>query len=470
MARTPSAGDFPEGTPLNHFLAWNEARFRRDRRDVIARDLYCLLDRFGNGAAAIELCVGHLVQAPVIAWRRRGWLRLGRAASGPAPDGPAASAARDLVEALQAAVGARDRAAHAAVFRAFEALEAEIDLDQLARTRPRIRAAKPRPRPHRILIVKLSALGDFIQALGPAAALRRHHAADRITLLTTPPFADFARKTGLFDEVVIDRRPGLLDLAGWLDLRRRLRAGRFDRVYDLQTSDRSSSYAWLLRPGRTPQWSGISCACSHPHADLDRDAGHTIDKQAEQLLMAGIFPVPLPSLPLPAPPLPAGLAGQSFVLLIPGSSKHHLGKRWPAARYGALAAGLHERGYLPVILGMPAERAIAAAIRAACPHALDLVGATDLAALAGLALAAAVTIGNDTGVTHLAAAGGRPVVVLFSRATEPARCAPRGAVVRVLSRPDLADLAAETVLAEALALVRASEGAKDSAGAVPSLP
>jgi ADP-heptose:LPS heptosyltransferase len=467
MAAYPTSGDFPAGTPLHHFLAWNEARWRRDRRDVIARDLYRLLRHFGGGAEAVELCVAHLVQAPVITWRWRRWMRFRPTGPAKPPDG---AAARHLVEALRTALGTDDLAAHAAVFQAFEALEAEIDLGDLARIRPRIRHARPRAAPRRILVIKLSALGDFIQALGPAAALRRHHAGDRITLLTTAPYAEFARQTGLFDEIMVDRRPRLFDLPGWLRLRQMLRGGRFERVYDLQTSDRSSSYAWLLRPGPVPHWSGIAPGCSHPHADLDRDAGHTIDKQAEQLLMAGIFPVPLPRCPVPAKlELPAALAGRRFVLLIPGSSPRHTAKRWPAESYGALAARLDAAGYLPVILGAPDERAIAAVIRAACPNAVDLAGKTDLAALAGLALAAAFTIGNDTGVTHIAAAGGQPVVVLFSRASEPARCAPRGGAVQVLSRPDLADLPVETVLAEALALVAAAAEVKGTAGAVHSV-
>ena len=466
MAADLSAGDFPEGTPLNHFLAWNEARLRRDRRAVIARDVMRLLQLFGNAPEAFERCVAHLSGTPAIAWRWLRWARLLPAAPH-AVDGPAAPAARRLVRALLVSLGSRDPALHAAVFEAFEALEAEIDLRHLARFRPQHRPAPPRPEVRRILVIKLSALGDFIQALGPAAALRRHHAGDRITLLTTAPYADFARQTGFFDTVLVDRRPRLFDVAGWLALRRMLRAGRFDRVYDLQTSDRSSFYARLLGPGPAPQWSGIAARCSHPHADLDRDAGHTVDKQAEQLLMAGIHPVPLPRCPVPAQPLPPALAGRDFVLLIPGSSPRHTAKRWPAAHYGELASQLVRQGYLPVILGAPGEEALAAAIRGACPEAVDLIGKTDLAALANLARAARFTIGNDTGVTHIAAAGGHPVVVMFSRASEPARCAPRGGAVAVLSRANLADLAVDTVLDQALALA-GEDQAKGAAGAVHS--
>ncbi|MGC2415078.1 MAG: glycosyltransferase family 9 protein, partial [Stellaceae bacterium] len=68
---------------------------------------------------------------------------------------------------------------------------------------------------------------------------------------------------------------------------------------------------------------------------------------------------------------------------------------------------------------------------------------------------ARLTVGNDTGVCHLAAAAGCPLVVLFSKASDPARVAPRGPVVSILGAPDLNDLAAETVIAEAMDLLAA---------------
>ena len=393
-----TASDFPPGTPLRHFFAWNEAAWRPDRRYKLARD----------------------------------------------PDRvPQSAAGKRLRDSLAAAVGNPDAAAHAAVFAAFE------ELEQASRVGPR-----------RILVIRLSALGDFIQALGPIAAIRRHHEGDRVSLLTTQPLAGFAGELGLFDEVLVDDRPGPLAPGGWLALRRRLRQGRFDRVYDLQTSQRSAVYAWVLRP-RLPEWSGIAWGCSHPHANLDRDPQHTLDKQAEQLLMAGIYPTPLPALPALDRALPEQLAEQldsqrGFVLLVPGSSPRHQEKRWPAVRFALLARALDAAGIMPVVVGSAPETPLAAVIRAASPGAVDLVGRTDIALLAALAQRARLTIGNDTGVCHLAAAAGCPVIVFFSRASDPARHAPRGRLVRVFAAPELNDLAAETVIAEAMGILRGS--------------
>jgi ADP-heptose:LPS heptosyltransferase len=359
-----------------------------------------------------------------------------------------------LAQTLLAAVGSPDTAVHAAVFAAFEGW-----------------ARRPGAGPRHILVIRLSALGDFIQALGPMMAIRRHHAGDRVSLLTTAPLAQFAKELGCFDEVVIDERPSVFALAGWLRLRRSLRQRRFDRVYDLQTSDRSSAYAWLLRPD-PPEWSGIAWGCSHPHANRERDFQHTLDKQAEQLLMAGIHPTPPPRLPPLDRELPECLTSGEFVLLVPGSSPRHPEKRWPAERFGSLARALDAAGCRPVIVGTASEAPLAARVREFCPAALDLTGRTDLGLLGALAQHAVLTVGNDTGTCHLAAAAGCPVIVLFSGGTDPARCAPRGRLVGVIAEPDLRRLPADAVIARALAVLGAECGPGRSATcsrvAVPS--
>jgi ADP-heptose:LPS heptosyltransferase len=449
--------DFPTGTPLRAFFTWNERRRRPDRRYTIACDLYHLYRRFNEDHGGIAACVSHLAARPLIRRRSRSPIvalpeETGIVAERPEPQILAAvAAAKRLVGALLASIGQTEPAKHAALFEAFEELSRHIDLDALAARRPRRVARFPAPARHRILVIKLSALGDFVQALGPAAAIRRHHAADEITLLTTRAFVELAQQSGLFDRIVLDRRPKPFDVAGWFALRRALRNGRFDRVYDLQTSDRSSLYAWLFVPGRRPEWSGVAWRCSHPHANLGRYPQHTIDKQAEQLLMAGIFPTPLPVCPASSRPLPQGLARRAFFLLIPGSSPRHPEKRWPAKCYGVLAQRLVEAtGIRPVIVGAAGEEPLAAEILAACRAAIDLVGRTQLTDLVDLANAAAFSIGNDTGATHIAAAAGNPVVVLFSDASDPSRCAPGGREVRVLTCLRLDMLPITRVFAEAV--------------------
>ena len=316
----------------------------------------------------------------------------------------------------------------------------------------------------RVLVIKLAALGDFVQATGPMRRIREAHPDAHLTLLTTPPYAGLGRALGLFDAVDDGGRPHTV--AGQLALARRLRGGRFDRVYDLQTSDRSSALRFLFWP-RAPEWSGVAPGASHPHRNPERDRMHTLERQADQLRDAGIWPdaptapgaAPAPDLGFvpddPDAPARFGLPAR-YALLTPGASPLRPAKRWPAPGWIALARALSELGVAPAVVGGSAEAELGAEISAAS-SARDLTGATRLEDLHALARSAALVVSNDTGPAHLMAAAGAPTLVLFGPESDPALCAPRGARVRVLSAPSLAELDAELVRRAAFAqLGRAS--------------
>jgi ADP-heptose:LPS heptosyltransferase len=271
----------------------------------------------------------------------------------------------------------------------------------------------------RILVIKLGALGDFLMALGPMQAIRRHHPQAELVLLTRPPYRELGAASGLFSEIWIDPAPRWNPVA-WVRWRSRLRRGGFDRVYDLQTSERTGGYFRLFASDRRPAWSGK---------------------------VAGIDDAALSDLSFLDGDLAAFALPERFALLIPGSSPDRPYKRWPAEHFGTLAAHLSGRGITPVVLGGPDEGTLADAILSAEPSSLNLTGRTDLGQLAALARRAIVAIGNDTGPTHLVALAGCPTVALFSDASDPAKTAPRGLDVRELHEPVLADLPVEQVIA-----------------------
>jgi ADP-heptose:LPS heptosyltransferase len=301
----------------------------------------------------------------------------------------------------------------------------------------------------RILIIKLGALGDVVQALGAVTAIRRHHAGAHITALTTPLFAPIFSACPDVNETWTEDRPRAWQIGTWLALRRRLRDAGFSRVYDLQTSGRSSLYFHLLGPGARPEWSGIARGCSHPHANPRRDFMHTLDRQIDQLRFAGLSgEVPPPDVSWLNADTSRYQLPPQFALLVPGGSASRLRKRWPAEHYGALATDLFKRGVTSLILGTPSERPVAAAIRALCPAARDLTGQTSFADIAALARKAELAVGNDTGPMHLIAATGCRAVVLFSADSDPNLCAPRGNVM-VLRQADLNELPPVDVAAAA---------------------
>ena len=302
----------------------------------------------------------------------------------------------------------------------------------------------------RVLVIKLGALGDFVQAFAPFAAIRAHHPLAEITLLTTRPFAEMAAASPWFDHVWVDGKPKPWHLGKLAALRARLRGGRFSRVYDLQTSDRSGWYFRLM--GGKVEWSGIAPGCSHPHANPRRDALHSVERQAEQLAMAGIDSCPAPDLAWAEADLSRFGLPRPFALLCPGGAPHRPAKRWPALHFAELANWLAQRGITPVLVGTDKEQAEIAVVAAQCPQALALTGRTGFLDILGLGRQAMLAVGNDTGPMHLIAAAGAPSLVLFSAESDPDLCAPRGRV-DVLRRNNLIDLEPRAVIGAVAKLV-----------------
>lgn len=317
----------------------------------------------------------------------------------------------------------------------------------------------------RILIIKLGALGDFVLAFGAFAAVRAAHPSAKITLLTAAPFGALADRAPWFDRVMIDPRAPLWRISAYWRLARALRG--FDFVYDLQTSARSAQYFRLA--GRPP-WSGIARGASHPHSNPSRNRMHTLERQREQLAMAGIRHFPPPDLAWLATGGRRFDLPERYALVVPGAAPHRPAKRWPAERFAALARHLAALGIAPVLIGAEAEQALGPAIRAAAPAVINLIGRTGLADLGPLAAGAALAVGNDTGPMHLAACLGTPTLVLFSAESDPTLTAPRGPageMVAVLAARNLADLPLERVVGTLASLHRREPGDPESSCPCP---
>jgi len=147
----------------------------------------------------------------------------------------------------------------------------------------------------------------------------------------------------------------------------------------------------------------------------------------------------------------AGHDGQKrLVVLHPGSG----GKRkcWHLERYFALAERFEETAgaFILFLTGSAEELPMREQIegfvrvRTGMAHVAD----ADLAVVAGLLCQCGLFVGNDSGISHLAAAVGAPVIALFG-ATDPALWRPCGNAVRVVAAGTLEDISVEAVLVAA---------------------
>jgi ADP-heptose:LPS heptosyltransferase len=311
--------------------------------------------------------------------------------------------------------------------------------------------------PSRVLVIKLSALGDVILATAAFARIRAAHPDAHITLLTTPPYQELMRASPWFDAVETDGRPRTF--GGFLTLIGRLRRARYRRVYDLQANDRTNLYFQALRPF-PPVWSGTAWGCGLPHKNPARMRMHTLEREADQLRDAGVWPdAPIAPGAAPGPDV-RWLLGDTaegpaphapLALLVPGASAGRPLKRWPVSAYGYLARALLARGYEVVVIAGETERDLGAEIAARAPGIRDLSGQTDVADIARWGARAHLAVGNDTGPLHLIAAAGAPTLALFSSQSDPELCGPRGRVT-ILRQAHLKDLDPAVVIDKALSI------------------
>lgn len=279
-------------------------------------------------------------------------------------------------------------------------------------------------RPVRILIVRLSALGDVIHGLPVACALRAALPEAVIGWVVEGRNAELLDGHPALDHVITAPRRWLKSPSAVLDLRRRLRALEFDVAIDLQCLTKSAVAAWLSGAPRR-----IGKAGEHGrelsrwlHNELVEVKGrHVVDHYLEMLRPLGIenpdvrFEVPerLDDARMADEYLRSrGVLRRGYAVLNAGAGWPS--KIWPPQRYGELATRLQQRHGLSSIAvwGGPSERKLAEEIVAASGGAAHMAPPTSIPELAALARRAALFVGSDTGPMHLAVAVETPTISL----------------------------------------------------------
>ncbi|SMF93592.1 heptosyltransferase-1 [Methylomagnum ishizawai] len=285
--------------------------------------------------------------------------------------------------------------------------------------------------PRSILIVRLSAIGDVILASGLIPALRLAYPDARLAWLTDAPQADLLRHNPRLDQLHLwprrrwrelrqngEYRQLLREVAG---LVRELRAERYDWVLDLQGLLKSGVWAYAAGGQRriglgSREGSGLLMT-----EVLDRNvASPLIGKEYRKLagfLGADNFALDIAvsaadRAEAAAIKADAGITG-AYAVIAPFTTRPQ--KHWFDERWAELAQKIQaERGWPVLMLGGPADRAHAAALRALAGDALtDLVGQTSLGLCAALIENARGLVGVDTGLTHLGIALKTPTLALF---------------------------------------------------------
>ena len=301
---------------------------------------------------------------------------------------------------------------------------------------------KPLPRcdPKRILLVRLSHLGDACHALAVFHALREAFPKAEIWWALQPEFAGLVDNlAGLQGVLPFDRRGGA---AAWPRLRKRARAIGFDLAVDAQGNWKSAFVARFsgakLRLGLAPKdWRepGARRLANHYAAPaLGPHAMHKMQALTQALHPGGSLRWDLPLTPEERE-LGRGLLERSLPKENRARRILHLGapedpRSWPAKHFAELARGLASAGESVLCLSGPSEAEAGRSLQkdlSSTVHVHHLVDQRGLRALAGLFAAAAEQnlrlVACDSGPSHVAAAVGLGVDLLVGP-TDPARTGP----------------------------------------------
>jgi heptosyltransferase I len=297
----------------------------------------------------------------------------------------------------------------------------------------------------RVLVVKMSSMGDVVHAQPLVSDLLAHLPEARIDWVVESPFAGIpAMNPGVATVIPIAWRKWRRSLgepatrAALVAFRDRLRSTRYDWILDCQGLLKSAAVARLARGAHRagPSWS----SAREPLASIayDRRADvpwsqHVVARNRAIGAAAFGYRIDTPARfglrvpPLQVPWLPDG---PPTAVLIPGASRPE--KLWPEAHWIAVARELAARGLrLAWLWGSPAELERVQRLAAACGEVLDVsadgaavrIGSApptsvvppfvSVADAASLVAGARIVVGLDTGFTHLAGALGRPTVGIF---------------------------------------------------------
>lgn len=302
----------------------------------------------------------------------------------------------------------------------------------------------------RILVIKLSAIGDVIHALPVSHALKQHLPNAKVTWIVEPPAYDLLTDNPYIDEIIVFEKKKFKSLRGFIQniggLAARLKAPRFDVALDLQGLGKSAAIAYLskapLKLG-TCDMREFSDKISRPVCGAHCD-GHIVERYLDVARALGCS-VTEPVFPVAISPRDGDIAerlmkqagmnsANPYVVFAVGANWPN--KRWPATHYAELADWLYEKKIIPVIVGQGVvdERIVGEIVSLAEIPPVDLVGKTTLKQLAYIVKQSSALVGGDTGTMHLAAALGKPAVALMGP-TDAARNGPYGQSHNVIEIP-----------------------------------
>jgi lipopolysaccharide heptosyltransferase I len=305
----------------------------------------------------------------------------------------------------------------------------------------------------KILLIKLSAVGDVVHTIPVLNRLRRRYPDAQIDWLVTPPIAELLRHHPAITDVIEFAREEwsspwrLTPFANYARLAASLRATGYDLVVDMHGQLRTALLAFAtgapVRVGFDRPRPEVWAASDREFPELARQ--HAWQGAREGSWLAYTHHIKVPTLDLHAVdrylnvgpilgleegapdfsfPIPAAantridqllrghaIADAQLLTLAPGTVWET--KHWGSGKFAEVARHFMQKGFAVTLIGSRRERAVCEKVAGLAPGAVNFAGETSLSELAALIRRSTICVTNDSGPMHLAVALGRPVVSVF---------------------------------------------------------
>ena len=305
----------------------------------------------------------------------------------------------------------------------------------------------------RILLIKLSAVGDVVHTIPVLNKLRRRYPKAQLDWLVTPGIAELLRHHPAITWIIEFEREAwsqpwrLAPFASYARLAAQLRRAKYDLVIDMHGQfrtaaltlatgaparigfDRPRARVWDASPRKFPEqarkhaWQGARegswLAYTHhiPVPTLDL---HAVDRYLKVGPILGLDKEPA-DFSFPIPQLAAsrvdsllrqnGVERAEIAIMAPGTIWET--KHWGSDKFATVAGHFMSKGFAVVLIGSQRERGVCEEVAGLAPGAIDLAGMTTLSELAALIRRSSICVTNDSGPMHLAVALSRPVISVF---------------------------------------------------------
>jgi ADP-heptose:LPS heptosyltransferase len=272
------------------------------------------------------------------------------------------------------------------------------------------------------LLVRLRSIGDTVLLTPCLAAIKGANASNEITVVSEPLSAPVIENHPLVDRLVVAGS----SLRARFDLIARLRREKFDVAFNMHGGTTATLLTAMSGARRTVGYRGfrqswmLNGRAPAPDVLLGRRSVHSVE---QQLALLGWTGLPYPERPRLSvavfPEAEASIRSRlsslgivNFAVIAAAAAFES--KRWPAAGFAAVADHLKEKLGLPsLLIAGPGQEAIAREVSAATRSKPALVKDLSLKEVIALMSLSKLYIGNDSGPMHIAAAVGRPLVVVF---------------------------------------------------------